>query len=38
MAFLAALSSTSREPLIEQCPSCNRIIYFASTTEASKVG
>ena len=21
-----------REPLIEQCPSCNRIIYFASPT------
>jgi predicted nucleic acid-binding Zn-ribbon protein len=29
-----------REPLIEQCPSCNRIIYFsapASVTEATKV-
>ncbi len=26
-----------REPLIEQCPSCNRIIYFASPTEATKV-
>jgi predicted nucleic acid-binding Zn-ribbon protein len=26
-----------REPLIEQCPSCNRIIYFASPTEAKKV-
>ncbi|MBX3188471.1 MAG: hypothetical protein KF819_15760 [Labilithrix sp.] len=26
-----------REPLIEQCPSCNRIIYFAATTEAKKV-
>ncbi|MNC98805.1 putative zinc ribbon domain protein [compost metagenome] len=26
-----------REPLIEQCPSCNRIIYFASATEAQKV-
>lgn len=26
-----------REPLLEQCPSCNRIIYFASTTEVSKV-
>ena len=26
-----------REPLIEQCQSCNRIIYFASTTEAKKV-
>lgn len=26
-----------REPLIEQCPSCNRIIYFASSTEAKKV-
>jgi len=26
-----------REPLIEQCPSCNRIIYFASTTQATKV-
>ncbi len=26
-----------REPLIEQCQSCNRIIYFVSTTEATKV-
>ena len=26
-----------REPLIEQCPSCNRIIYFASTAEVKKV-
>ena len=26
-----------REPLIEQCPSCNRIIYFAPPTEAKKV-
>jgi predicted nucleic acid-binding Zn-ribbon protein len=26
-----------REPLIEQCPSCNRIIYFASTMQATKV-
>ena len=26
-----------REPLIEQCPSCNRIIYFSSPTEAKKV-
>jgi len=26
-----------REPLIEQCPSCNRIIYFAAPTEAKKV-
>ncbi len=26
-----------REPLIEQCPSCNRIIYFAPPTEATKV-
>ncbi|MDF2694477.1 MAG: hypothetical protein K0S65_2860 [Labilithrix sp.] len=26
-----------REPLIEQCPSCNRIIYFASTQQATKV-
>ncbi len=26
-----------REPLIEQCPSCNRIIYFAPPTQATKV-
>jgi predicted nucleic acid-binding Zn-ribbon protein len=26
-----------REPLIEQCPSCNRLIYFASTQQATKV-
>lgn len=26
-----------REPIIEQCPSCNRIIYFASTQQAQKV-
>ncbi len=26
-----------REPLIEQCPSCNRIIYFAPPTSAQKV-
>ncbi len=26
-----------REPLIEQCPSCNRIIYFAAPTAATKV-
>jgi len=26
-----------REPLIEQCPSCNRIIYFSSPTQATKV-
>lgn len=26
-----------REPLIEQCPSCNRIIYFAPPQEATKV-
>lgn len=26
-----------REPLIEQCPSCNRIIYFAAKQEATKV-
>ena len=26
-----------REPLIEQCQSCNRIIYFSSPTEATKV-
>jgi len=26
-----------REPLIEQCPSCNRIIYFAPPTTAQKV-
>ncbi len=26
-----------REPMIDQCPSCNRIIYFASPTEAKKV-
>jgi uncharacterized protein len=26
-----------REPLIEQCPSCNRLIYFASTVQATKV-
>jgi len=24
-----------REPLLEQCPSCNRIIYFAAPTELS---
>jgi uncharacterized protein len=26
-----------REPLIEQCPSCNRIIYFAAVQQATKV-
>lgn len=26
-----------REPLIEQCPSCNRIIYFAAPQQATKV-
>ena len=26
-----------REPLIEQCPSCNRLIYFGSTQQATKV-
>ncbi len=26
-----------KEPLIEQCPSCNRIIYFSSTQQATKV-
>lgn len=26
-----------REPLIEQCPSCNRIIYFAAPQQAQKV-
>jgi predicted nucleic acid-binding Zn-ribbon protein len=26
-----------REPLIEQCPSCNRIIYFAAPQAATKV-
>lgn len=26
-----------REPLIEQCPSCNRIIYFAAAQQATKV-
>lgn len=26
-----------REPLLEQCPSCNRIIYFAPPTAATKV-
>ena len=26
-----------REPRIEQCPSCNRIIHFAPPTEATKV-
>lgn len=26
-----------REPIIEQCPSCNRIIYFAATQQATKV-
>ncbi|MBS2017167.1 MAG: hypothetical protein JST00_30060 [Deltaproteobacteria bacterium] len=26
-----------REPLIEQCPSCNRIIYFSAPTQATKV-
>lgn len=26
-----------REPLIEQCPSCNRIIYFASADQPNKV-
>ncbi|MBX3227969.1 MAG: hypothetical protein KIT84_27910 [Labilithrix sp.] len=26
-----------REPLIEQCPSCNRLIYFAAPVQATKV-
>jgi uncharacterized protein len=26
-----------REPILEQCPSCNRIIYFAPPTTATKV-
>lgn len=26
-----------REPVIEQCPSCNRIIYFAAPQQATKV-
>lgn len=26
-----------REPMLEQCPSCNRIIYFAPPTQAQKV-
>jgi predicted nucleic acid-binding Zn-ribbon protein len=26
-----------REPLIEQCPSCNRIIYFAAADQPTKV-
>ena len=26
-----------REPLIEQCPSCYRIIYFAPPQQATKV-
>ena len=26
-----------REPLLEQCPSCNRLIYFAPPTQATKV-
>lgn len=26
-----------REPLIEQCPSCNRIIYFSAPQQATKV-
>ena len=26
-----------REPIIEQCPSCNRLIYFAATQQATKV-
>lgn len=26
-----------REPLLEQCPSCNRIIYFAPPAQATKV-
>lgn len=26
-----------REPLIEQCPSCNRLIYFAAPEQATKV-
>lgn len=26
-----------REPVIEQCPSCNRIIYFSAPTQATKV-
>lgn len=26
-----------REPLLEQCPSCNRIIYFAAPQQATKV-
>jgi predicted nucleic acid-binding Zn-ribbon protein len=26
-----------REPILEQCPSCHRIIYFAPPTEPQKV-
>lgn len=26
-----------REPILDQCPSCNRIIYFAPPTQATKV-
>lgn len=26
-----------REPLLEQCPSCNRLIYFAAATQPQKV-
>jgi predicted nucleic acid-binding Zn-ribbon protein len=26
-----------REPILEQCPSCNRLIYFAPPTQAQKV-
>jgi 1-deoxy-D-xylulose-5-phosphate reductoisomerase len=26
-----------REPLLEQCPSCNRIIYFQPPQQATKV-
>jgi predicted nucleic acid-binding Zn-ribbon protein len=26
-----------REPVIEQCPSCNRIIYFSAPVQATKV-
>jgi predicted nucleic acid-binding Zn-ribbon protein len=26
-----------REPVLEQCPSCNRLIYFAPPTQAQKV-
>jgi predicted nucleic acid-binding Zn-ribbon protein len=26
-----------REPIIEQCPSCNRLIYFAATQQTTKV-